>query len=78
MNPPVNETVQCGACVHFARSESGAGRCAARGGVGGGGAHRWPFLVYPNFPIVCGDFEASEPEPSQEAEGQRSLDLGAA
>lgn len=52
-------TVQCGDCAHFSRSPEGQGQCAVKGE----GSRRWPFLIYPNFPIACADFEPREPEP---------------
>lgn len=68
--------VQCGDCTHFGRDpETGHTRCSAQGGTGGEGSRRWPFLVYDNFPIVCGDHEPRPDLKPEPATGQRALDL---
>ena len=67
-----SETVECGACLRFSRSEAGTGLCAVRGE----GARRWPFLIYPNWPLICGDF-AAKPARDETARGQGCLELEA-
>ena len=70
----LNGTVECGRCAHFSRNEDGAGRCTVKSE----GTRRWLFLLYGNFPIVCGDYADAEPSCDAPESEQGRLKLEAA